>query len=274
MQLTESNYYSLEAGQEYVSVSQYKDFVGTEGKLGCEACAMAKIRGEIVQEKTTPLLVGSYIDSFFEGTLAEFLKNNPEVISSRGSTAGELKSEYKQAQIMIDRAIKDDLFMKYMNGEVQVIMTGEIEGVPVKIKIDSTDGRRLTDLKTVEDINKGVWSPSQRRKLNFIEYWGYDIQAAVYREVYRQNTGDILPFYIAAISKNKTNNIAHPRLAVIQIPSYVMDDKLEEFKANIGRIADIKAGLIEPSQCGICDYCADTEDLKGVISMDSLLWEE
>ena len=274
MQLTESNYYSLEAGQEYVSVSQYKDFVGTEGKLGCEACAMAKLRGEIVQEKTTPLLVGSYIDSFFEGTLAEFLKENPEIISSRGATAGELKSEYRQAQAMIDRAIKDDLFMKYMRGEVQVIMAGEIEGVSVKIKIDSTDGRRLTDLKTVEDINKGVWSPSQRRKLNFIEYWGYDIQAAVYREIYRQNTGETLPFYIAAISKNKTNNVPHPRLAVIQIPSYVMDDKLEEFKANIGRIADIKAGIIEPSHCGICDYCADTEDLKGVISMDSLLWEE
>lgn len=274
MQLTADNYYSAEANQAYVSVSQYKDFTGTEGKQGCEAYAMAKLRGEIVQEKTTPLLVGSYIDSFFEGTLAEFLKDNPEIISSRGATAGELKTEYKQAQAMIDRAIKDDLFMKYMRGEVQVIMAGEIEGVPVKIKIDSTDGRRLTDLKTVEDINKGVWSPSQRRKLNFIEYWGYDIQAAVYREIYRQNTGETLPFYICAISKNKTNNVPHPRLAVIQIPDYVMDKKLEEFKANVSRIADIKAGLIEPSHCDICDYCADTESLKGVVTMESLLWEE
>ena len=45
MELTQDNYYSLEASREYVSVSQYKDFVGTLGKQGCEACAMARLRG-------------------------------------------------------------------------------------------------------------------------------------------------------------------------------------------------------------------------------------
>ena len=274
MELTQDNYYSLEASREYVSVSQYKDFVGTLGKQGCEACAMARLRGQIVQETTTALLVGQYVDSFFEGTLEDFKREHPEIILSRGASAGELKSEYKQAQAMIDRAVQDKLFMRYMDGFKQVIMTGEIEGVPIKMKMDSTDGRRITDLKTVEGINKAFWIPGLGRKANFIEYWGYDIQAAVYREIYRQNTGDTLPFYIAAISKDKTNNVPHPRLAVIEIPDYLMDDKLEEFKADIGRIADLKAGLIEPIHCGSCDYCADTEDLKGVISMDSLLWEE
>ena len=45
--LTPENYYSQEANMQYVSVSQYKDFNGTTGKLGCEAYAMAKLRGEV-----------------------------------------------------------------------------------------------------------------------------------------------------------------------------------------------------------------------------------
>ena len=82
------------------------------------------------------LMVGSYVDAYFEGTLPTFSAQHPEIFSSRGKTAGELKSEYKQASIMIDRAVKDPVFMQYMAGDKQVIMTGEIEGVPVKIKIE------------------------------------------------------------------------------------------------------------------------------------------
>ena len=40
-QLTSENYYSDIANYEYMSVSQFKDFAGTYGKLGCEECAMA-----------------------------------------------------------------------------------------------------------------------------------------------------------------------------------------------------------------------------------------
>ena len=36
MILTQENYYSKEANQEYLSVSQYKDFCGTIGRVGCE----------------------------------------------------------------------------------------------------------------------------------------------------------------------------------------------------------------------------------------------
>lgn len=36
MQLTSENYYSQEANKEYMSVSGYKDFAGTYGKMPCE----------------------------------------------------------------------------------------------------------------------------------------------------------------------------------------------------------------------------------------------
>ena len=36
MVLTPENYYSPEANFEYMSVSQFKDFSGTYGQVGCE----------------------------------------------------------------------------------------------------------------------------------------------------------------------------------------------------------------------------------------------
>lgn len=271
--LTPENYYSREANMQYVSVSQYKEFNGTTGKMGCEACAMAKLRGEITEITTTPQMVGSYVDAYFEGTLSTFAAQHPEIYSSRGKTAGELKTEYKQASIMIDRAERDSVFMQYMAGDKQVIMSGEIEGVPVKIKIDSCDGRRITDLKTVKSISETFYAKDLGQRLNFCEWWGYDLQAAVYREIYRQNTGDLLPFYICAISKDKTDNVPHPRIKVIEVPPMLMDEKLTEVKNNIVKILRIKEGDIEPLRCEVCDYCADTEVLDGPVSMDQIMGE-
>jgi len=271
--LTPENYHSIEANRAYVSVSQYKDFNGTTGKMGCEACAMAKMRGEIQVVMTTPLLVGSYVDACFEGTLPTFVAQNPEIISTRGATAGQLKSDYKQAEIMIDRAVKDEIFMRYIAGQKQVIMTGEISGVPVKIKIDSYDGIRITDLKTVRSITETFYAKDLGQRLNFCEWWGYDLQAAVYREIVRQNTGEVLPFYICAISKDKTDNIPHPRIKVIEVPPMKMDEKLEEVKSQIVKIQELKAGLYDPIRCEVCDYCADTEILEGPVSMDQLMGE-
>lgn len=44
MQLTSENYYSQEANKEYMSVSGYKDFAGTYGKMPCEFYGMEKLK--------------------------------------------------------------------------------------------------------------------------------------------------------------------------------------------------------------------------------------
>lgn len=131
MVLTAENYYSKEANKEYMSVSQYKDFAGTYGKMACEFSAVEKLEERWAQKKTTPLLVGSYVDSYFEGTLEEFKKKNPEIFTQKG----QLKADYKQAERIIARMERDPLFMQYMSGEKQVIMTGELFGAEWKIKI-------------------------------------------------------------------------------------------------------------------------------------------
>ena len=141
--LNSDNYFDRENQVKYMSVSQFKAFEK------CEAAALAEIMGDYEREKTTPLLVGSYVDAYFEGKLDLFKENNPQLFKRNG----ELKSEYIQADQIIQRIEKDPLFMFFMNGEKQVIMTGEIEGIPIKIKIDSYHpGKLIDDLKIVKDF--------------------------------------------------------------------------------------------------------------------------
>lgn len=45
MILKSENYFSQQSNREYLSVSQYKDFCGTLGKLPCEELALAKLNG-------------------------------------------------------------------------------------------------------------------------------------------------------------------------------------------------------------------------------------
>ena len=47
MKLTSENYYSQEANKEYMSVSQFKDFAGTYGKMPCEFEALEKLNADI-----------------------------------------------------------------------------------------------------------------------------------------------------------------------------------------------------------------------------------
>ena len=133
MQLTPENYYSREADKAYMSVHQYLDFMGHMGIYGCEARAMAKLNGEWEEETTEAMLVGSYVDSYFEGTLAQFQAEHPEIFTQKG----ELKAKYKQAERMIERCEKDELFMNFMAGEKQKIFTAELFGCEWKCKLDS-----------------------------------------------------------------------------------------------------------------------------------------
>ena len=278
MELTEQNYFSQEAEMEYVSSSQYKMFFNPYNDC-CEAAALAQIKGEIERPMTTSLLMGSYVDEALTGDLEKFKSEHPELISTRGESKGQLKRDYVQAEAMVQRALRDPTFMAYVTGGVhQAIFTGKISDVPVKIKIDHIamkDGKpvAIVDLKTVKSMYETFWVKDSGEHLSFIERWAYDLQGAVYQCIYEQNTGLKLPFYIAAVSKDKdSEGIAHPRLKVIQIPQTKLDERLTEVKNNIGKIQMLKEGKIEPINCGKCDYCADTLPCE-VISMDELLLE-
>lgn len=262
MVLTAENYYSKEANKEYMSVSQYKDFAGTYGKMACEFSAIEKLEERWAQKKTTPLLVGSYVDSYFEGTLEEFKKENPEIFTQKG----ELKANYKQAERIIARMERDPLFMQYMSGEKQVIMTGELFGAKWKIKIDSfVRGIAITDLKVMASITKLEWV-KDIGYLDFVRYWGYDIQGAIYQEIVYQNTGERPPFYIAAGTKEE-----EPNIEVIHVTQNYLDEAKHMVEMNMPRILRVKNGEVEPDRCEMCDCCRHTKVLKRPISITNLV---
>lgn len=253
IEINHTNYYSPEAAAEYMGASQFKAF------QKCEAAALASIKGEYEQEQTTALLVGSYVDAHFEGTLDIFKAKHPDIFKKDG----KLKSDYLQADDIITRIENDDLFMTAMDGEKQKIMTGEIEGIPFKIKIDSyREGKTIVDLKCVKDF-RSVYAP-ERGRLPFYEFWGYDIQGAIYREIVRQNTGENLPFVLACATKEKDGT----DIAVFSLDPAELEAALQIVKENVVHFDNIKKGREEPKHCGHCAYCRLTKKLDKVLTSE------
>jgi hypothetical protein len=250
MILTAENYYSHEANQEFFSVSQFKSFEK------CEAAAMAELNGTYIEPMSTALLVGSYVDAYFEGTLDLFKAKHPELLKKDGG----LKSDYVQAEKIIQRIEQDNLFIGLLGGEKQVIMTGEIEGIPFKIKVDSyLEGSAIVDLKVMKDFEK-IWNPEKRQREHFVEFYGYDVQGAVYQEIVRQNTGKRLPFYIVATTKESEAD-----LAAMEVNQERLNVCLEYVKTNLIRMVEVKSGLSEPSRCEKCDHCKRTKVLTEIV---------
>jgi hypothetical protein len=265
MVLTSENYFSPEASKEYLSVSQYKSFMGCMGSIGCEAQAMAMLDGEwSMDDKTTSLLVGSYVDAHFEGTLNIFKAKNPELFKKDGG----LKSDYVKAEEIINRIERDPLFMQFMSGDKQTIMTADMFGSPWKIKIDSyLEGKAIVDLKVMKSLRDRFYHKDYGY-MDFIQEWGYDIQGAVYQEVVYQNTGKRLPFFIAAASKEKETDIE-----LIWVPDEHLHEKLIEIEQNTPKIMMLKNKEAEPIRCETCDFCKHTKILTKPIHFSELLGE-
>lgn len=272
MQLTAENYHSQKANMYYMSASQVKSF------MRCEAAALAVLRGDYTPASSTALLVSGFIDAYFSGESALYQAQHPEIFKRDG----QLKSEYLHAQDVINRMLEDRLYTLLMSGEKQVIRTGEIAGVPFKIKIDSLLDRAIceaiareypntaaalgfcdgaiVDQKAMKDL-ADVWSDEDRCKLPFVEYYGYDIQGAIYQEVEGRN----LPFILAVGTKE-----AEPDLEALYISDQDLAAKLAEIEDNAPRYQAIKEGREEPRRCGCCDYCKRTRKLDRIVNYKDL----
>ena len=254
LELNEDNYYSTQANIDYMSVSQYKDF------QKCELYGKMKALGEYVEPKSKALLMGSYADSYFSNRMEKFIQENPDIFKKDGT----LKSDYEKANECISKATSSEFFMEHIKGQAQVIVTGEIEGVPWKGCYDFLN-ERITDLKLVASIRELVWKydPNTKRnyQTNFIDAYGYDTQGAVYQFLGEQFFGKHMPFDIGAISKED-----EPDIAIINIDDDILANKLEEVKKNTVRYDLIKKGVIEPNRCENCPVCRKYNRLDRVIT--------
>lgn len=274
MTLTDKNYFGREAAEQYMSVSQFKAF------QKCEAAALAEIRGEYIRPQTTALLVGSYVDSKLEGSEAfeQFVSEHPEMFKKDGT----LKAEFVQAEQIYQRITSDRLLSLLLSGEKQVIVTGEIAGVPFRGKIDSLDDEEICktimrefpdtlevlggpftegaiiDGKVMRDFAP-VWSDTEGRKVSWVDSWGYVLQGAAYREMWKQKTGQTLPFILAAATKE-----AETDLDALYVPHGELDAGLRILEENAPIYQEIKQGKRTPIRCESCAYCRSTKKLTGI----------
>ena len=117
-------------------------------------------------------------------------------------------------------------------------MTFELFGVPWKIKMDSyLPGVCITDLKVVANFKS-------------LPLWRYDLQGAVYQAGVLAVTDELLPFYLAAATKERVAD-----LDIFQIPQTTLNLAMDEIRYNIDHFVEVKAGLVPPKYCGKCDYC-------------------
>lgn len=270
MQLTDENYYTSEADREYMSCSQYQDF------LSCEARALAKLQGRYIPEPSEALIVGNYFHTAMESEEAHIAFINEhfsDIFKTKvDKHSGELipvgmYAPYVKADEMIAACYSDPLIKSLidMPGENEVIMTGELFGVPWKIRLDKymPDKRLIVDWKTTADINKTEYNPMLGERESFVEALGYMMRAAVYTEIEKQYTGKDTDanFVIVAISKQDPPDKA----ALLLNHRQRYDWELEQIEKNMMNIRRIKNGELRPRRCGMCDYCRRTKVLKKII---------
>jgi len=262
LKLNKSNYFSQEASFQYMSNSQYKNF------MSCEAMAIAELSGNWIREPSDALLIGSYVHSWQEGRRREFISEHPEMFKK----SKELLKKFVDADKMIKTLEGDPFVMYVLEGQKEVILTAQMFGCQWKIMIDShnLEKRRNLDLKTTWSITDKVWSEENWAKVSFVEKYHYLLQMSIYSEVERiangREPGDWLDFYIVAVSKEK-----FPDKAVINTtdPERLIKE-LAEVEANMPRILAVKAGLEESRRCEVCDYCRSTKQLTGAIHYSEL----
>ena len=258
MQITNSNYFSHEAGLEYLNVSQFKAF------QSCEFTAYHQyVTGKYIRPGSDAFLIGSYVDAYFSGEFDEFVKRNEDSIYSK---PGKMYVKFIDADRMIERIKSDPMFLSRMTGEKQIILTPVINGVKWKCKPDfvNLEHTECIDLKTTKGFG-WEWSDKHKQRVPFFELYNYPLQLAVYQEALRQEYDKEFKIGIAAVTKEKQPDIA--------LLSFDSDEWSVRFKHELDQIKEYQSFIVsiknneipesDLRRCETCAYCKQTKILQG-----------
>ena len=249
MRLTKKNYYSTEMQQKYFTASFCKSM------LTCEAQTFAEFNGTWKRPESDALLIGSYVDAAFDSAsaLADFKSKHSEILKKDGT----LKADFIRADSMVKRAKSDSFFMKYMRGQHQKILTGEIEGFPFKARLDILQpNKAIIDLKTVKSFESAYVAGQGR--VSFAEQWHWPLQLAIYQRL----EGHQLPCFLACITKEDPADIE-----IVEVPQDMLDAEMDLLAERLPRYDAIRNGTVDPERCGRCAYCRETKKLTATKSL-------
>lgn len=253
MLLTSENYFSIEADKEYMSVSQYKNF------KTCEAKAIHDLEEKDATYKTS-FIEGQLFENLVAGDSKLFIAQHPEMISTRGSTAGQLKTEFQRVVNAAEKFNSQKFFKNIIEKcEKQVILTGIVNDVPVKCCLDLFDRETFSiyDIKCMKDFNE-QWSKEDKKYIPWYYAWGYVLQLAVYRLIVKQNF-NTEPKEVALLAASKEEI---PDIQALKFDESLLGLELAEFKNNIKHYDNLKKGLEKPIACGHCEYCKRIKEIE------------
>lgn len=270
-ELTEENYYE---DKTWLSNSRMKQY------LTCEARALAMDEGRWEDKRDKKALIfGNYVHSRFENLEAheKFKKENESVLFSSRKPYGLLK-DFELAEEVINTLDSDEGFKRLYDGfsdddvRKEMIVTGFVEGVPVRGKVDSINLSRgyFVDLKTMKSIYAEEWNSELKTRVpaavNNILNFGYHGQLALYRELLKQMLDKDFRPLIVAVSKE-----AVPDKEILKIDEEWLEEGLASIKENIVHVWQVIQGQIKPRGCGRCDYCRSLKKLDAVVSLNDLI---
>lgn len=251
LKINQNNYFEPDHN---LSASQFKQFTH------CEAQGLAIHNGEFVLDKPA-FLEGHYFEACINGTEPLFLERNPEMVSSKGATKGEVKSNFKKIEVSAKRFKTQSFIMGLIEPcKSQVILKGVIGGVPYKGMIDyvNLNTGDFFDTKCIKDT-KRVFSEDENRYMNWYYAYGYHYQMAIYRELIRQNLGKIGNHALLYATKEEVLDVG-----AVGFAPFILDKALEIVEYYSPRYAVIKAGKIIPERCEKCAYCKGTKTIDEI----------
>ena len=246
--LTEENYHSRAARRRWISSSDVK------AAKRCEAAWLADYCGKIKHEENKPAFAFGHL---FEAALTlpgpqyhQYLAAHPELCSSRGPTKGQLRAEYAAAPELAHAVRRSP----YLWGIVrrckkQVILTGELNGMPVRCMMDLVDrDGSIYDLKAMRSFLP-IYDTAREEYLDWWAYWNYPIQLYIYREIAHQNGLAVPRVGLIAASK------ADSDVQALAFGDEIMQAAAADTAYTMQRMAQILAGQEEPTACGRCAWC-------------------
>lgn len=240
------NYFSAEMQREYMSCSQFKAF------MSCPAAALAEINGEVGKVEKDCFTEGHLFEAIVNGEAECFYMEHPEIISSRGETRGSPKSNFLKAINAAEAIRRQQTVMEIVNRcKKQLIVTGEINGVPYKGCIDLYDPVTgdYWDTKCMRSFDS-VYSPAEGRRLEWWENYGYHYQLAIYRELLLQTFGAAGKGGLIAATKEDV-----PDVAWLTFDDKMLDAALDIVYELSPTYQAMKKGLIDADGCGTCNFC-------------------
>ena len=259
MTLTRDNYHSEWARKTWLSSSAVKQ------AMRCEHAWNEYRTGRFIDDESKDAYkLGHYFETFLSGTDSEkqqFIENNQDMFSSRGKTKGNLKAQYRSAQECVDAVKSQPFLMDIINrSKKQVILTGELFGAPFRVMYDllAPDGS-IYDLKLMKSFDR-EWSNLAESYVEWYEYWRYDAQMWIYREVARQNGINVPNVGLIAASKSNRD------IQAIRFSENAMVQAGSDVEYTVGRMLDIINGD-EPIRCESCQVCLKTKKINNFVEV-------